>query len=330
MLKSIKSNTLILIILYMFWGSFLESFAQKNSRNDSTAIKVPISLMNKNIPSQINPFKTKIDYVSLAGVGISYSYLIYKINQYYANTWWKSDSNYINDGSFNVVQDNTYARNIDKIGHAYGAALISHFISAGLEASNFDEEKAVWVGGLSGLAMQLYVEIQDGYAPIDKITQKPKWGFSPGDAISDVLGASYFVARYYFPVLNNFQLRASYFPSKELRNGDKPDNNISDDYEGQKMWLAFRMKNLLPKSISEYWPSFLMLSVGYFVSGIGDYSYEKSIKQNYYLAFDIDVETIPLYGKFWSFIKNTLNYLHFPMPGIKISDKGISFALIVY
>ena len=178
--------------------------------------------------------------------------------------------------------------------------------------------------------MQLYVEIQDGYAPTDKVTGEPKWGFSPGDAISDFIGASYFVARYYYPYLNNFQLRVSYYPSEAMRNGEKPDNNISDDYDGQKMWLAFRMKNLLPNSMAEYWPSFLMLSAGYAVSGIGDNATDAGLQQSYYIAFDIDAEEIPLHGEFWSFIKNTLNYFHFPMPGIKFSNDGVQFLLIAY
>ncbi|MCK5456133.1 MAG: hypothetical protein KAI45_03335, partial [Melioribacteraceae bacterium] len=106
--------------------------------------------------------------------------------------------------------------------------------------------------------------------------------------------------------------------------------NISDDYDGQKMWLAFRMKNLLPSSMAEYWPSFLMLSAGYAVSGIGDNATDAGLQQSYYLAFDFDAEVIPLHGEFWEFIKNTLNYIHFPMPGIKFSQDGVSFLLIAY
>ncbi|MCP5061970.1 MAG: DUF2279 domain-containing protein [Ignavibacteriae bacterium] len=286
--------------------------------------------MSKSVPNDINPFKSKINYPTLTSVGISYSYLIFKINQYYADTWWKEDPRYYDDGSFHFVSDNTYAKNIDKIGHAFGTVIASHFISAGFEASGLDEETAVWLGAAGGLGMQLYVEIQDGFAPIEVSTGKPKWGFSPGDGFSNLFGAGYFVAKYYYPFLNNIQMRGSYYPSDALLNGDKPDNNFSDDYEGQKMWLSFRMKNLLPDDLSKYWPSFLMLSAGYFVSGIGDYSTSKKVKPYYYLALDFDVETIPLYGKFWAFIKNTLNMLHFPLPGIEFSEDGVSFVLIAY
>lgn len=280
--------------------------------------------------SSVNPFQKDLNYPMLAGVSLSYAYALYEINDYYKNTWWKADSNFIYDGSFHVVNDWDYALWLDKIGHAYGTAVISHFFTAGFQASNVNQELATWLGAIGGLGMQLYVEIQDGFAPTDKETGEPKWGFSPGDAISDFLGATYFVARYYYPYLNNFQLRVSYYPSEAFRNGEKPDNNISDDYDGQKMWLAFRMKNLLPNNLAEYWPSFLMLSAGYGVKGIGDNATDTGLQQSYYLALDIDASEIPLHGEFWEFIKNTLNYIHFPMPGIKFSNDGVSFLLIAY
>lgn len=280
--------------------------------------------------NKFDPLQKDINYPILTGVGLSYALIIYEINDYYKNTWWKEDSNYVYDGSFHIVNDWDYALGLDKIGHAYGTAVISHFFSSGLQAANVNQELSVWLGAFGGFSMQMYVEIQDGFAPTDKITGEPKWGFSPGDAVANFIGASYFVARYYYPYLNNFQLRASYYPSEAMRNGEKPDNNISDDYDGQKMWLAFRMKNLLPSSLAEYWPSFLMLSAGYAVSGIGDNATEAGLQQSYYLAFDIDAETIPLHGEFWDFIKNTLNYIHFPMPGIKFSNDGVQFLLVAY
>lgn len=276
-----------------------------------------------------DPLHKDINYPVLTGVGLSYAFIIYQINEYYKNTWWKEDSNYIYNGSFHIVNDSKYALGIDKIGHAYGSQVIAHFFSAGLLAANINDELAIWLGAAGGLGLQLYTEIQDGFAPIDKETGEPKWGFSPGDAIADVLGAGYYVARYYYPSLNNFQLRVSYWPSEAMRNGDKPDYNIADDYDGQKMWLAFRMKNLLPKSLAEYWPSFLMLSAGYGVTGVGDY-HEDGPFPSYYIAFDFDASTIPIHGEFWEFIKNTLNYIHFPLPGIKISQDGVSFLLVAY
>jgi len=329
----IKSSINIVVLFSIIVILASNIIAQSDSLSSTPKYKSLSHLRELQYTQQINdfnPLHKEINYPILAGVGISYAYIIYEINKYYKSTWWKEDSNYYYDGSFHVVRDWDYALGLDKIGHAYGTAVISHFFSSGFQAANVDYELSVWLGAIGGLGMQLYVEIQDGYAPTDKVTGEPKWGFSPGDAIADFIGASYFVARYYYPYLNNFQLRVSYYPSEAMRNGEKPDNNISDDYDGQKMWLAFRMKNLLPNSMAQYWPSFLMLSAGYAVSGIGDNATDAGLQQSYYIAFDIDAEEIPLHGEFWSFIKNTLNYIHFPMPGIKLSNDGVQFLLIAY
>lgn len=332
MIKSSINRIVILLVLITLVTC--DNFAQSDSLdNHSPKYQSLNHLRELQYTYQMNnfdPLHKEINYPILTGVGLSYAYIIYKINDYYKNTWWKEDSNYVNDGSFHIVNDWEYALGLDKIGHAYGTTVISHFFSSGFQAANVNQELSVWLGAAGGLGLQLYTEIQDGFAPTDKVTGEPKWGFSPGDAVADFIGASYFVAQYYYPYLKNFQLRASYYPSEAMRNGEKSDNNISDDYDGQKMWLAFRMKNLLPSSMAEYWPSFLMLSAGYAVSGIGDNATDAGLQQSYYLAFDFDAEVIPLHGEFWEFIKNTLNYIHFPMPGIKFSQDGVSFLLIAY
>ncbi len=321
---------LLFILLFVFNNLiFAQSGLLINQGNKKQSLYHLRELQYTYQMEKINPLHKDINYPVLTGVGLSYAFIIYEINEYYKNTWWKTDTNYIYDGSFHVVNDSKYALGIDKIGHAYGAEVISHFFAAGMLAANLNDELAVWLGAAGGFGMQLFTEIQDGFAPIDKNTGKPKWGFSPGDAIADFLGASFFVLKYYYPYLKNFQLRASYWPSEAMKNGTKPDHNIADDYDGQKMWLAFRMKNLLPKSISKYWPSFLMLSAGYGVTGIGDYN-EEEPSPSYYIALDFDASTIPLHGEFWEFIKNTLNYIHFPLPGIKFSKDGISFLLLAY
>ena len=199
----------------------------------------------------------------------------------------------------------------------YSTYVISHFFSAGLEAANFHPETAMWLSLIGGLGIQLYVEVNDGFGP--------NWGFSPGDALFDVLGGLYTIGQYYIPYSKNFQMRVSYWPSEALLNGNKPDNNFSDDYEGQKLWLAFRMKQLLPEKISKYWPSFLMLSVG---MAIADYDKPKKKHQEFYIAFDLDAEQIPLYGGVWQFLKNTLNFVHLPMPGVRVSPDAAFFTFV--
>ncbi len=289
--------------------------AQSGAKSDSLSkIEAPLrlSFLSSNVKDS-NPFEREINYPILGGIGIVTASAVLAINHYYETTWWRE-----NRTSFKFVNDWKYALWIDKFGHMLGTELIAHGFSSALEAANVGERSAVWMGAAGALAMQLYVEYKDGFGP--------KWGFSPGDAVSDFLGAAYYVGKYYYPDLKNFQLRFSYFPSKKMLEGKMPDHNISDDYEGQKLWLSVRMNNLLPKKWASVWPDWLMLSFGY---GVKNLDGRGGGEKDFFLAFDFDAEELPLHGPIWNFVKNTLNYIHFPMPGIRISH-GITFLAFAY
>ncbi|QQS37966.1 MAG: DUF2279 domain-containing protein [Ignavibacteriales bacterium] len=265
-------------------------------------------LMNFAVSNKIDPFDSEINYTALAGVGAITLGTGIAVHIYQRNAWWKDQRS-----SFHFTNDWDYALYIDKVGHFYGANLLAHLFSAGLEAGNIQSEQAAIYGSVAALAFQLYVEIEDGFGP--------NWGFSPGDAIADVLGSGYALGQYYFPYLKNFQFKFSYWPSQKMKDGTHKGNGI-DDYEGQIYWLSLRMKNLLPKSVSEYWPAWLCLAGGMGVrnlDGIG------GGQKEFYIAFDLDAEEIPLYGSGWQFVKNTLNYIHFPMPGIRVTPDAAFF-----
>ena len=282
---------------------------------DTPNTPIPLWLQSRNIKYEIpNPLYSEVDYWRLAGVGAITLGAGIGIHIYQANAWWQDQNS-----KFRVIHDWDYALWVDKVGHFYGAHLLGHAFSAGFEAANMDSEKATIYAAAASLAFQLYVEVEDGFGA--------NWGFSPGDVVFNVLGSSYFLAQYYYPYLKNFQPRASYYPSEQQRKGLRPDGNIIDDYDGQKYWLAVRMKEVLPKSVSKYWPSFLMLSVGMGVKNIR--TDRSNARSDMYIAFDLDVEKLPLHGKFWQFIKNTLNYLHFPMPGVRLTS-GVAFFGLVY
>ncbi|MBN2570795.1 MAG: DUF2279 domain-containing protein [Ignavibacteriales bacterium] len=307
----------ILILFLLYCSIFAQSefiiYSEDTSKNieleNSVNVKQVIELQDE--IQKVDLMSDDINYWTLAGVGAISTGIWYGVHQYYANAWWQEQ-----DNKFRVVNDWEYALSIDKLGHFYGANLIGHLFSAGFEAANLSLEASTIYGALASLAFQLYVEIQDGFGP--------QWGFSPGDALGDILGSVYLVGQYYIPYLKNFQPRFSYYPSDEFLNNEKPDMNLVNDYQGQKLWMGLRMKEILPEAISEYWPSFLMLSVGY---GVKDLDSSGGGIREWYIGLDLDAEAIPLYGKFWQFVKNSLNYIHFPMPGIRISP---DFTFLVF
>lgn len=250
----------------------------------------------------VDPFKKDLNYGVLAVVGGITLATGIGLHIYQRNAWWKDQRR-----SFHFMNDNYYALGIDKVGHFYAGGLLAHLFSSGFEAGNMQSEQAAIYGSLASIIYEMYIEIEDGYGP--------DWGFSPGDAAGDILGTGFALSQYYFPFLKNFQFKFSYYPSPEFRAGLHKGNSI-DDYEGQKYWLSIRIKNLLPESISNIWPSFLNIAGGMSVKNLDG---SGGGNREFYIALDIDTEAIPLYGGVWQFIKNSLNYIHIPMPGIRVS-----------
>lgn len=312
------------ILFFIFSFSACTIFSQSIDSVGDKAIEVKeliYSLKYSDIPrtmssfsagDEFNPFRNKINYPVLAGMGAAFLGTGTAIHLYQEKAWWSDQRT-----KFHFQNDWNYALWIDKIGHTYGAMLIQHGISAGLEAANLEAEQCVWYGSLAALSFQTFIEIEDGFGP--------QWGFSPGDFYTDVIGSAYPIFQYYYPVLKNFMLKASYWPAD--LNKTNPNSGqkhiIADDYHGQKFWLSARIKNFLPESTAKFWPEFLMLAVG---MGVKNLDGSGGGQRDFYIALDFDAETIPLYGSAWQFIKNTLNFIHFPMPGIRVTSGTAFFA----
>lgn len=310
-------NRIIIFVLITCSSILGSGYDSLNSSNRNAVLttmhNIPLSLAAyASYVEKINPVENNIDYTRLSIFGGAALGVGTVIHIYQANAWWQTQ-----DNKFRIVNDWEYARWIDKVGHFYGTHLLAHAFSGAFEASNFQPELSAIVSSVSALAFELFIEVEDGFGP--------DWGFSPGDATFDLLGASFYLLQYYYPVLKNFQPKFSYYPTQEFLDGKHKSGIIIDDYEGQKYWIGMRMKELLPNGFDEYWPSFLMLSGGMAVKNLDG---KGGGQTEFYLALDFDTEQIPLYGGVWQFIKNTLNYIHFPMPGIRVTPKFTFFGLV--
>lgn len=295
----------LLLIISLIIFSFETVFAQMISQSDNMLL-----LNNKvnNLKSfgvaipKFNPLKNDINYPTLVGLGSLAVGGFVAAHVYQAKAWWKPTPN----KSLKIGWDPNYALYFDKEGHFLAGYFLCRSFSSLFEASNFQPEDARIYSSIISFGYELYIEIQDG-------TSKGMT-FAPDDLIAATIGSTYSLAQYYFPILNNFQPRISYYPSETIVRGSK-EHNVFDDYAGQKHWVAIRIKELLPKKFANYWPSFLMISIG---TGLKNYFTNKPIERELFLALDFDPTVLPLFGKFWEFIKNSLSYIHFPLPGIKI------------
>lgn len=295
-----KLKNVFLIILTINFITFFSSTVSAQILPQDTVL---IKSGNYNLPQpEINTASLVLISAASAGVGAV-------LHNYQYKTWWKNKLS-----NFNIGNSSVNTKFMNKAGRFYSTNLIAHFYSAGFEGAGINYEKATIYSAIIGLGYGLYTETFDGFTKNE--------GFNLTDFSFNILGAAYVLGQYYYPELKNFQPRFSYYPSKEFFDNELNNKNIFTDFGGQKFWIGIRIKEYLPQIISEYWPSFLIISAG---MGVNEYSESKYQKNEFFISLDFDAEEIPLYGSFWQFIKNTLNYFHFPMPGIRITPNTAAF-----
>ncbi len=291
--------TLLLMLLLTTSG-----MAQVSDQSDSVA-SASSSLPFEGYDAQ----NTRIHWPHAAIVGGVLGATVTGIHLYQANAWWSGQRT-----SFHFQNDPDYAKNVDKAGHFFGGVFASNLARKSLQWSGLSEDASVWWGFAVGSLFELYVEFEDGFAR--------DWGFSPGDAGADLIGAAWPVLQHEVPVMKNFQPKFSYWPSRLMTEGKHPGNGI-DDYEGQTYWMGVRVHDLLPSSVQRWWPDWLGIAVGVAVRGMANERYEDRWTE-LILAFDYDMTRI-LPGSSWLMVsfKELLNHIKFPSPAVRITPHAI-------
>ncbi len=286
-------------------NNFLSEVAESTSSGPVVAISPESPTSNGISPEQQDLSKSEIDYGRLAIVGGALLGSMVVIQLYQQNGWWKD-----NRTSFHFQEDLVYSLSIDKFGHFFGGSALTFVSSRSLMWANVPERSALWWGAGMSLLFQSYVEVQDGFST---------WGFDRVDFLADVGGAAWPVVQYYSPFLQNFDLKMSYHPSSLLNApggvGFRGQQHLMmDDYEGQTFWLSTKVNGLLPEPTASWWPDFLCLAVGTGVRDITTQQYRV-----YYVGLDLDMtEIIPQSSSFLKTLSHALNYIHFPLPAVRI------------
>jgi hypothetical protein len=254
-----------------------------------------------------------VDGVKLAVVGGVVAGGVTAIQLYQQNAWWKGGRS-----KFHVQEDLVYALNVDKVGHVYGGVMISDLLRRSFEWADVPEESSLLWGCIGATAFQTYVEIQDGFSR--------DWGFDRVDFAGDLLGAWYPLIQRKVPPLRNVNLRFSYLPKSPGGEGALPGqtHTVFDDYEGQTMWLALSMHNLLPAPVRDWWPEFLCLSFGMAV--------RNNNSPDRYLAWfvspDLDMtRIIPPSTPFLKTLGEVLNFFHLPLPALRFAPNVVWYGI---
>jgi hypothetical protein len=257
--------------------------------------------------SHINPGRLAI----VAGVTAG---AVTAIHLYQQHAWWQGSK-----GEFWFVNDWDYSRGVDKCGHMFGTFLTTRVFTFGLGWSGVERRQSVVYGAILGLGFELYVETLDGF--------HNEYGFSPGDAFVDIAGAAFPVAQEVFPILENFTLKWSYWPTSSYVDALKAGQAKAfiDDYEGQIYWLAIDPHFMLGRNISRFLPAWLGIAVGMGVADVEGGKYNG--RAVFYVGLDYNLRRIQTTSEFLRTLFNLLDILHFPAPALKIDHGNLNFGL---
>jgi len=249
----------------------------------------------------------KIGRVALIG-GVTLGTVI-PVHLYQQSAWWQGQR-----APFRFENDWKYALNVDKVGHMYAGYILSRTFGYMLRWSGLSEHSSTFYGSVFGLSYQMYVEVEDGF--------HRDYGFSPGDAFSNMVGATIPLAQSTFPVLKNFAFKYSYWPSSkyldELHAGQA--RAFLDDYQGTTVWLAVDPHFFIGNGAARVVPPWLGLAIG---MAARDLDLNGNGRRIYSLALDYNLSKIDTDSDLLQAIFTLIDYIHLPAPGIQFEGNHI-------
>ena len=249
----------------------------------------------------------------VSGVTVGFGVLSY---DYFNKVWWSG----VKVKRLTIKDDWDAYLLADEFGHFYSGFLIADIYRKLFQWSGFSGKVSALAGaGISIIYEVFAVEFTDGFTT--------RWGFSPSDAIMDLLGAGFPVAQEFLPELKNFTFKWSYTPSgytwgdyirlKSLKDALYK-KQFHTDYEGMTFWLSIDFQKYLPEKIEKLIPDFIQIAVGYGVMNINS---RKMRKHEIFIALDFDLLKVNTGVKVLDSIIHTLNYIHLPAPTLRIKPK---------
>jgi len=245
--------------------------------------------------------------------------------------------------SFHFFNDNDEWEQMDKFGHTWTAYQISRLSGEMWKWTGLSDKTSILLGGISGIAYQSIIEIQDGFSS--------EWGFSWGDMTANTIGAAAYVAQQLAWKDQRIQIKLSYwaydYNTPELRTrrdqlfGTGLSQQMLKDYNSQTYWISANLKAFFPQSSL---PAWLNVSIGYSADGMLGATQNTWTDKNggthdrtdiprvrrLFIAPDIDLTKIKTKSKLLHSIFFALNAVKFPAPALELDSKGKFRAHPVY
>lgn len=235
---------------------------------------------------------------------------------------------------FHTFDDLREWNQIDKAGHIWTTYQLGRLSGELWKWTGLNHKKSVWLGGISAMAFQSIIELQDAYSA--------EWGFSWSDIAANTIGAAAYVSQELGWKEQRIQIKMGYFPYKypsELKTradklfGSGPAERILKDYNSQTYWLSANLDRFFPEA---HFPKWLNISAGYssdillggeknsWVDGNGQTVDRTDLARTrrYYLSVDVDLTRIPTRKKWLRTTFQALNAIKIPAPAIEYNNGG--------
>jgi hypothetical protein len=253
-------------------------------------------------------------YGAGASVGLMYGYLGF--------AWYAQSQR----SAFHWFNDWQQWQQMDKLGHAYGAYHQSRLMMELLTTYRRPLGEVLWLGGLTGFALQLPIEVMDGFAA--------DWGASWPDLVFNGMGSALAMGNYALwgqqRVLMQFSFWPSPYAAQHPRLLGSGTTQILKDYNGQTYWLALRwgtFMNPQPKGLTSLLRT-VCPAVGMGASGmIGGYGQVPTDiirareSRQYYVGFSIDWEQIPTRKRWVRCLLVGMNCIRPPLPALSFDER---------
>lgn len=221
--------------------------------------------------------------------------------------WWPDSAR-----TFNVTWGRSPSANQDGFLHATIAYQAAQAATLAFDWACLSSTTAGWLGSVTGVAIALPKEIGDGFHGT---------GFSGSDMLFTAAGAALPGLHRAVPSLKAINLKATYWPSAELRNRIGSQPHLETDYAGQRFFLTFS-PGLLPGG-SGAWPRWLGAGVGH-----GTPAWVTAPATNdWYVALDLNVRGLPIHGAVWRHVAALLDQIHLPLPGLRLRGGTVAAGL---
>lgn len=230
--------------------------------------------------------------------------------------------------NFHFFDDSGEWLQIDKAGHFYSSYHISCVATGLLLQTDMPRQKALWVGGVTGVILMTPIEILDGFSSA--------YGASLSDELANASGSALLLTQTLLWGELRIQPRWSYRPTHwaKYRPNILGSNYLEQslkDYNGQTYWLSVNVRSFVPQA--QWWPKWLCVAVGYGGDGMlgghdnhwtdakgqaFNYDHVRRYRQ-YYLSLDVDFTKIRTRKTWVRTLLYGLGHLHVPAPAFSWS-----------